>query len=85
MVASLFRMSHAKENGYPVGDIETRAKQAMKEADRMADFYADRMEQNYASSGQAMGNDPLIMGDLEACKKLGLVVEAVYESAGASR
>lgn len=44
--------------------------QVMEDVNRIASAYQVRMRRNYAMSGQAFGDDPLITGDARVCKAL---------------
>ncbi len=44
--------------------------QVLEDRRRIASVYEERMKRNYASSGQALYDDPLMKGDLMFCKEL---------------
>ena len=55
-----------KSGGTPNDYVE----QVLGERRRIASVYEERMKKNYASSGQAFSDDPLMKGDLMFCKEL---------------
>lgn len=58
-----------KRNNPEVGD-ETLLDDLKKDIEDIRNLYSKRLQQNYASSGQGFGSDPLIIGDLEVCKAI---------------
>jgi hypothetical protein len=52
------------------GTIEHQTEIAVRDVRNIADLYLTRMEANYASSGQAFGEDDVIQGDLTLCKSI---------------
>jgi hypothetical protein len=44
--------------------------QVIGDVNRIVSIYDARMRKNYATSGQAFGDDPLITGDATICKEL---------------
>jgi hypothetical protein len=56
------------------GKPDDYVEQVLGERRRIASVYEERMKINYASSGQAITDDPLMKGDLMFCKE---VTEAI--------
>lgn len=56
------------------GTFEQHAELAARDVRNIADLYLGRMEKNYATSGQAFGEDPLIQSDMPFCRE---IVEAI--------
>lgn len=52
------------------GTIEHQVELAVRDVRNIADLYLARMEANYASGGQAFGEDDVIQGDLPLCKSI---------------
>lgn len=52
------------------GTIERQVELAVRDVRNIADLYLARMEANYASGGQAFGEDDVIQGDLTLCKSI---------------
>ena len=50
------------------GTFEAQLENTVRGVRNIADLYLARMEQNYASSGHAFGEDALIQADLMFCK-----------------
>ena len=52
------------------------------DARNIADIYVERMNGNFANSGQAFGADALMVSDLEQCKALASVASQQVQSLG---
>lgn len=52
------------------GTTELRVELAVRDVRNIADLYLARMEANYASGGQAFGEDDVIQGDLTLCNSI---------------
>ena len=52
------------------GTIEHQVELAVRDVRNVADLYLARMEANYASGGQAFGEDDVIQGDLILCRSI---------------
>jgi hypothetical protein len=52
------------------GTIERQLELAVRDVRNIADLYLARMEANYASGGQAFGEDKVINSDLTLCKSI---------------
>lgn len=79
VVAVLVRINHAKEKGLPTIEVNKRSDRANLEISRLTDVYINRLERNFASSGQAWGSDPLISGDLEICKAVAQIASTAMQ------
>ena len=54
----------------PTTSIEEISEITANDARRIADIYIQRMNNNYAMTGEAYGSDELIISDLTSCKQL---------------
>jgi hypothetical protein len=52
------------------GTLEHQAELTARDVRNIADLYLARMEANYATGGQAFGEDDVIQSDLTLCKSL---------------
>lgn len=52
------------------GTIEHQVELAVRDVRNIADLYLARLETNYASGGQAFGEDDVIQSDLTLCKSI---------------
>jgi hypothetical protein len=52
------------------GTFEHQAELTARDVRNIADLYLARMEANYATGGQAFGEDDVIQSDLTLCKSL---------------
>lgn len=60
------KIRSSKRGGEPEGYLD----QVVSDRKRIAGVYEARMKQNYATTGQAFFDDPLIKSDLMLCKSL---------------
>lgn len=52
------------------GTIEHQVELTVRDVRSIPDLYLARMEANYASGGQAFGEDDVIQGDLTFCRSI---------------
>lgn len=50
------------------GSLEDSSIVVARDIRNIADIYLERMENNYASSGQAFNTDPVMSGDISVCR-----------------
>jgi hypothetical protein len=71
--AAALRIRASNRGGNPNDYVD----QLISDVQRIVEIYDARMRKNYALSGQAFGDDPLIIGDATACK---LLTEAIAKN-----
>lgn len=52
------------------GTLEASAQTTVRDVRNIADLYIERLEANYASTGEAFAQDPMIRSDLQFCQML---------------
>lgn len=79
VTAVLLRSNHAKELGYPVVPFAEFSQRVLDESFSIAKIYIDRQWENYRATGQSIGGDELISGDMQACNDLIIVVNSTLD------